>query len=283
MRSKFTSRFDEPDEVVELELIRSELVYLEGLSVSRTVHQPGWRWSEHVRPHVGGEWCQTRHVGIALSGSIHVVLLTGDEFDLREGTVADVPPGHDAWVVGDIPYIDITWTGARTWLPITDPGTDRVLATILFTDIVDSTALAGAMGDDRWSDLIATFDARVRESLARHGGREITTTGDGTLAIFTGAGRAISCAQSLRPLAHALGIRIRLALHAGEIDLVGRDIRGISVHEAARILAAAEPDEILVSATVKGLLSSADFDWRDRGWHEMKGFPEPRQLFALPD
>ncbi|MGH8958185.1 MAG: adenylate/guanylate cyclase domain-containing protein [Acidimicrobiia bacterium] len=281
MSSKFTSSFEEPDEVVELELVRSELVYLEGLSVSRTVHQPGWRWSKHVRPHVGGDWCQTRHVGLAVSGAVHVVLHTGDEFDLREGMVADVPPGHDAWVIGDILYVDITWTGARTWLPITDPGTDRVLATILFTDIVESTSLARSMGDDHWADFIATFDARVRESLAGCGGREIRTTGDGILAIFTGAGRAVSCAQALRPLAHTLGVRLRLALHAGEIDLVGRDIRGIAVHEAARILAAAHPDEILVSATVQGLLSSGDFAWRDRGWHEMKGFAESRQLFAL--
>jgi class 3 adenylate cyclase len=280
---KFVSSFDEPDEVIELELMRSELVYLEGLSVSRSVHQPGWRWSLHVRPHVGGDWCQTRHVGVALAGAVHVVLSSGVEFDLRAGTVGDVPPGHDAWVLGDTPYVDLTWTGARTWLPMGDPGAERVLATILFTDIVDSTSIARSLGDQRWADLIATFDARVREALTRHGGREIKTTGDGVLAIFTGAGRAIQCARSLRDLGHTLDLHLRLSLHTGEIDLVGPDIRGIAVNETARILALANPDQILVSSTVKDLVIGSELEWVDRGEHALRGLALTRRLYALVD
>jgi class 3 adenylate cyclase len=280
---KFVASFDEPDEVVELELMRSELVYLGGLSVARTVHQPGWRWSVHVRPLIGGDWCQTRHVGVALSGSVHVVLASGAEFDLGAGTVADVPPGHDAWVLGETPYVDLTWTGARTWLPMTLPGAERVLATILFTDIVDSTSIARALGDQKWADLIATYEARVREGLTRFGGREIKTTGDGVLAIFTGTERAIQCARSLRDLAHTLDLRLRLSLHTGEIDLVGPDIRGIAVNEAARILNVANPDEILVSGTVKDLVLASEFEWEDRGEHELRGLALPRRIFALVD
>jgi class 3 adenylate cyclase len=278
---KFSASFDHPDEVIELELLRSELVYLGGLSVSRTTHQPGWRWSFHVRPHVGGDWCQTRHVGAVLTGEGHGVLASGIEFEMQVGSVLDIPPGHDAWVVGDTPLVILDWTGARTWLPITDPGTERVLATILFTDIVDSTIQARSLGDERWADLMETFDERVRQTLVRHGGREIKTTGDGILAIFTGAGRAVGCARTLRELAHALGLHLRLALHTGEIDVIDSDIRGIAVNEAARILAEAQPDEILVSATVRELLSSTDIAWADRGEHQLRGFAEPRRLFAL--
>lgn len=283
MPPRYWSRFDDPDEVVKLDLIRSELVYLGGLTVSRTIHRPGWRWSTHVRPHVGGDWCQTRHVGFAISGALHVLLESGAEFDLRAGTVGDVPPGHDSWVLGDEPYVDLTWTGARTWLPITDAGTERILATILFTDIVGSTSIAESVGDGRWADLITTHDERVRETLARHGGREIKTTGDGVLAIFNGAGRAVHSARSLREVSHALNLTLRQAIHSGEIDLVGSDIRGLAVNEASRILAEAQPGEILVSATVKDLVSGSEFAWQDRGEHDLRGISGPRRLFALAE
>ncbi|MGQ0847588.1 MAG: adenylate/guanylate cyclase domain-containing protein [Actinomycetota bacterium] len=281
MTGEHIGRFDAPDEVVELELLRSELVSLGGMTISRTVYQPGWRWSVHVRPHVGGEWCLTRHVGVSLSGRVHVVLQSGSELDIAPGMVLDIPPGHDAWVVGDEPFIDLTWTGARTWLPLTDVGTERVTATILFTDIVDSTALAQSLGYRGWADLISTHDERVSDTLNRFGGRVVKTTGDGVLAIFNGTARALQCAMTLREIAGGLGIRLRAAIHTGEIDLAGTDIRGVAVHEASRILGLSGPNRILVSATVRDLLADSGFSLNDLGEFELRGLPGRRRLYEV--
>ncbi|MGH8925826.1 MAG: adenylate/guanylate cyclase domain-containing protein [Acidimicrobiia bacterium] len=281
MGPRIIASFENPDEVIELDSLRSELVHLGGLTVARTFHYPGWRWSTHLRPLVGGELCQTRHVGMTLAGELRLLTGSGVELDIGPGTVIDVPPGHDAIVLGDEPYVDLTWTGSRSWLPATDEGMERVLATIVFTDIVESTAIAQSLGETRWADLIATHEERVRETLGKYGGRVIKTTGDGVLAVFASAARAIRCARTLRDVALSLDLHLRVAIHAGEIDLVGSDIRGISVNEAARILSEARPDEILASSTVRDLVGSSDFDWADRGQHELRGLAGSRQLFSL--
>jgi class 3 adenylate cyclase len=273
--------FDRPDEVIELELLRSEIVHIGGLAVSRTTHLPGWRWKDHVQPFVGGEWCQTRHVGISVSGWVHIVLASGSEFDLRQGMVFDVPPGHTAWVLGDEPYVDITWTGARTWLPPSGPEPERVLATVLFTDIVESTVLARSLGDRRWADLISTFEERVRDTLGRFGGREIKTTGDGVLALFTGASRAVRCGLALREVALELELRLRVALHTGEIDLAGEDVRGVAVHEASRILGLAAANQIVVSDRLHDLVDGAEFEFELLGAFELRGLPGQRRLYGV--
>jgi len=215
----------------------------------------------------------------ALAGRGHVLLDTGVEYDLVEGDVFEIPPGHDYWVVGDRPNETIEWTGARSWIPPLESLSERVLATLLFTDIVDSTALASRLGDRAWSELITTQEERVRDTLARFRGREVKSTGDGVFATFDGAARAIRCATVLRGLAGGLGLTIRAAIHTGEVE-VGADLRGMAVHEAARILGLAGPGEILVSATTHGLVGDAGFQFDDRGEHARKGIPGVRRVYA---
>jgi class 3 adenylate cyclase len=273
--------FSAPDDVIELESVRSEIVSLGGIAVAHTIHQPGWRWSTHVRPVVGTESCQTRHVGYVLKGKFHVVLDDGTEFDMSAGDVVDIRPGHDSWVVGDEPAETIEWMGARSWVPSRGALTERVLATLVFTDIVDSTGTARRMGAHAWGDLITTYEERVRDSLARFRGREVKQTGDGVLATFDGAGRAIRCAVALREAAQDLGLRTRAAVHTGEVEVADEDIHGLTVHEAARILAAAGPGEIFVSATTTELARDAGLDFEDRGEHQLRGLEGSRNLYAV--
>ncbi|MDQ3765909.1 MAG: cupin domain-containing protein [Actinomycetota bacterium] len=273
--------FSTPDDVIELESVRSEIVSLGGIAVAQTTHQPGWRWSTHVQPVVGTETCQTRHVGYVLKGTVHVVLDDGTEFDISAGDVVDIRPGHDAWVLGDEPAVTIEWMGARSWIPSRGALTERVLATLVFTDIVDSTGTARRMGAHAWDDLITAYEQRVRDSLARFRGREVKQTGDGVLATFDGAGRAIRCAVALRGAAWDLGLTTRAAVHTGEVEVADEDIHGLTVHKAARILAAAGPGEILVSATTTELARDASLDFEDRGEHHLRGLEGSLHLYAV--
>lgn len=273
--------FSEPDDIIDTSGLRSEIIDLGGISVSRNVHGPGWRWATHVRPVVGTEWCQARHVGVTLSGRLRVITERGWQYDIGPGDLFHTQPGHDAWVVGDEPFETITWIGARTWLAPLESHAGRVLVTLLFTDIVDSTGVARRMGDHAWNDLIAAHEEGVRDSLSRFGGREVKTTGDGVLATFDGTARAIRCASALQRLAAALGLSIRAAVHVGEVEMAEGDLRGLAVHEAARMMALAGSGEILVSATTRVLTMDQDIRFEDRGEHRLKGIDEPRTLFAV--
>ncbi len=159
--------------------------------------------------------------------------------------------------------------------------TDRVLATVMFTDVVGSTDHAARAGDRRWRDLLGTHDAVLRAELERFRGREIKTTGDGFLATFDGPGRALRCATAIRDAVRSLGIEIRVGLHTGEIDLRADDISGIAVHTAQRVEASAHPGEILVSRTVVDLVAGSGIAFIDRGPHQLKGVPGDWQLYAL--
>jgi class 3 adenylate cyclase len=159
---------------------------------------------------------------------------------------------------------------------------DRVLSTILFTDIVDSTRTAAALGDARWKDLLASHREIARAEIDRHRGREIDTTGDGFLATFDGPARAIRCAAAIRDAVRELGVVIRAGLHTGEIELMGaEDIGGIAVHIGARICALAGAGEILVSSTVRDLVVGSGIEFVDRGEHQLKGVPGEWRLFAM--
>ncbi len=158
---------------------------------------------------------------------------------------------------------------------------DRVLATVLFTDIVGSTARAVQIGDQRWRDLLATHHALVRRELTRFRGREVKTTGDGFLATFDGPARAIRCACAIRDGVRPLGIEIRAGLHTGECELMGDDVGGIAVHIGARVAAGAAPSEVLVSSTVKDLVAGAGLRFADRGTHALHGVPGEWRLFAV--
>jgi class 3 adenylate cyclase len=164
-------------------------------------------------------------------------------------------------------------------LPAVHP--DRVLATVLFTDLVDSTGTAARLGDRRWRQLLATHDALLRAELDRFRGREVKSTGDGVLATFDGPARAIRCACAVRDAVDALGVKMRAGLHTGEIELRGEDIAGIAVHVGQRVASHAGPGEVLVSRTVADLIAGSDIELLDRGEHELKGVPGHWRLFSI--
>lgn len=281
MPRHFIKSLDSPDELLELNRIRAQVVEMGDSTVSWQVIQPGWRWSTDIRPIVGGEWCQTRHVGIVLSGRMRAMLEDGTMIEAGPREAYVIPPGHDGWVAGDEPIIAIEWSGNRNWIPSMDSLSERVLATILFTDIVDSTAALLRFGDVAWRELLAQNNERVRETLAHYRGREIKTTGDGFLATFDGAARAVRCAAAIRGIAEANGLALRAGIHTGEVELVSDDVRGLAVHEAARIAAAAGPGEILVSSTTRDLSAGAGLVFEDRGEHLLKGLDGSRRLYAV--
>jgi pimeloyl-ACP methyl ester carboxylesterase/class 3 adenylate cyclase len=158
---------------------------------------------------------------------------------------------------------------------------DRVLMTVLFADIVGSTARAIELGDHRWRDLLCAYRATVRQELAQFRGVERSTSGDGFLATFDGPARAIRCARAIGRAAHALGLNLRFGLHAGECELIGEDISGIAVHIGARVAALGDAGEILVSSTVKDLVAGSGIAFRDRGRHALKDIPGLWHLFAV--
>ncbi len=158
---------------------------------------------------------------------------------------------------------------------------DRVLATVLFTDIVDSTSRAAKMGDRAWRGLLDAHDAIVRSQLERFRGREVKTVGDGFLATFDGPQRAIKCAIAIRESVHPLGIEIRAGLHTGECEMRGEDVGGIAVHIGARVATEAGPSDVLVSSTVKDLVVGSGIAFEDRGAHALKGVPDEWRLFAV--
>jgi len=158
---------------------------------------------------------------------------------------------------------------------------DRVLATVLFTDIVDSTRRAAEMGDRDWHALLDAHDAVVRAQLVRFRGREVNTSGDGFLAMFDGPQRAIRCAMAIRDAVQSLGIDVRAGLHTGECELRGDDIGGIAVHIGARVSAMAGPNDVLVSSTLRDLVIGSGLEFEDRGAHQLKGVPGEWRLFAV--
>jgi class 3 adenylate cyclase len=160
------------------------------------------------------------------------------------------------------------------------PEPDRMLATVMFTDIVDSTARAAEMGDRDWRELVQRHDELVRRAIEGHRGREIKTMGDGFLATFDGPARAIRAAGAARDAVRELGIEIRAGLHTGELEVMGEDVGGIAVNIGARVGALAGPGEVLVSRTVTDLVAGSGIDFEDRGAHALKGVPGEWQLFA---
>jgi DNA-binding NarL/FixJ family response regulator len=159
----------------------------------------------------------------------------------------------------------------------------RVLATVMFSDIVSSTERAAEIGDRRWRDLLDRHDAAIRLQLSRHGGREVKTTGDGFLALFDGPARAIRCAVAIRQGLLAEGVEVRIGLHAGEVELRGDDVGGIAVHLGARVVATAAPGEVVVSSTVRDLVAGSGIGFADRGEHDLKGVPDRWHLYAVTE
>jgi len=157
----------------------------------------------------------------------------------------------------------------------------RVLATVLFTDIVGSTERAGELGDRRWRELLNVHDELSGQLVEEFGGRLVKTTGDGILATFDGPGRAVHAAAALREEMAGIGVRLRAELHTGEVELRASDVGGLAVHVAARLMAAANPGEILVSRTVRDLVAGSDLTLEDRGMHLLKGIDGDWQLLSV--
>ena len=211
-----------------------------------------------------------------------------------------VPPAKGQYIAEHIPDAKYVEVPGRNWHHIVEPWRpsfrevaefltgeqadvpdDRLLATVLFTDMVDSTRRAAEMGDRDWHALLDAHDIVVRAQLSRFRGREVNTSGDGFLATFDGPHRAIRCAMAIRDAVQALGIEVRAGLHTGECEIRGDDIGGIAVHIGARVSALAEPNEVLVSSTLRDLVIGSGLVFDDRGTHELKGVPGDWHLFAV--
>jgi class 3 adenylate cyclase/quercetin dioxygenase-like cupin family protein len=274
-------RFDRPDEVRVVDKARVELVELGELAVGRAIFEPGWRWSEHVKPIVGTESCQVHHIGYVMSGHLHVEMTDGASLEVVGGDAFEIPPGHDAWVIGDEPWVSVDWAGRRLFAKSPNEISDRIFATLVFTDLSGSTEMLTRLGDARWRLLLAEHNQAVRTEIERFGGREAKTTGDGFFVLFDSPARAVRGAAAMIDAATAHGLTARAGVHAGEVELQGDEVRGIAVHAAARILGVAQPGEVLVSTTIRDLLSGSGLDFVDRGGFELRGLNGFRSLAAL--
>ena len=259
----------------------AEVVKLDDSAVGRAVYQPGWRWSTDMPSIVGTSSCQLHHLGYSVSGTMHVVLDAGEALDIPPASVYEIPPGHDAWVVGNEPWVTVEWTSARTFGLAADGPGEGVVVTVVFTDIVDSTATLQRIGDAAWRDLLVIHNLRLRDQLNTFRGREVTTTGDGFLAVFDGATRAVRCAAAMTRSMREIELSIRVGVHTGEVEFIGSDVRGLAVHAAARVMSIAGPDEVCVSSTTSDLLEGSGLTLELAGTHEMKGLPGSRKVFRL--
>ena len=238
-----------------------------------------WLFRVDVRSVLGSISCPVLVVARrdAWIGSLHARYLCDR---IPGARLVELPGSADLLFTGDTDrLVDeaeqfITGASARTHAR-------RFLATVLYTDLVGSTTMATGLGDRSWRKLLDEHDRAVRHALREHYGHEVKHTGDGFLATFDGPARAIRCAASIRDALAALGLQVRIGVHAGEVERRGGDIGGIAVHVGARVQAAAEPDEILVSRTVRDLVAGSGISLSDRGVHRLKGVPEEWQLYAV--
>ena len=274
-------RFSESRDVRTIPRGRIEVVELDDIVVGQMSYEPGWRWSVDVKPIAGTDTCQYHHVGLVLAGRLRIQMPDGTELEVGTGDVFEIPPGHDAWVVGDEPWVSVDFEAMRTYAKAREADNVRILATMVLTDIVDSTSRAEEVGPARWRDLVGEHNRKASAAVDRYRGRLVKTTGDGVLAQFEGAERAVRGAAAIREAVRGLGLEIRAGVHTGEVEIAPDDVRGIAVHTAARIMAVAGSGEILVSATVADLLEGSDLTFADAGIHELKGLHGPRQLYRL--
>ncbi|MFN8546029.1 MAG: adenylate/guanylate cyclase domain-containing protein [Candidatus Binatia bacterium] len=273
--------FSAPDQVRRFPNGRIDVVRLDEIPVGRFVFQPGWRWSRDVAPITGTRSCQHRHVGYTVSGTLVVRMDDGTELVIGPGEAYEIPPGHDAWVLGDEPWTSVEFTSAHTFAAPADELGERVLATIVFSDIVDSTAALERLGDHAWAILLHEHNVRIRAAIDRYRGREMGTTGDGFLALFDGAAKAANAAMLMSSSVAELGLCLRLGIHTGEVEIIGGQARGLAVHAAARVAALAGAGEVLVSGTTHDLLEGSGLGFQPRGVHELKGLRGARSIFAL--
>jgi len=260
---------------------RVEIILLDEIAVGRMRLRPGWRWSKDVAPVVGTPSCQNRHVGYAISGTLQVTMDDGTRLVIRAGEGYEIPPGHDVLVMGDEPWESVEFASAHTFGAPPEELGDRVLATVLFSDIVGSTQILERLGDHAWAEVLREHNERIRAAIDRFRGREMAATGDGFLALFDGAAKAVRAGALMDPAVADLGIRVRVGLHTTEVEIVGGQPRGVGVHAAARVAALAGPGEVLISGTTRDLLDGAGFALEPRGEYELKGLTGARTIYAL--
>jgi class 3 adenylate cyclase len=246
--------------------------------MAQAVWRAGWTDLRSILPslrvptlvlHAGGD--QFVRVGHGRYLAEHIPDARYVELD----TADHVPWASDADMAGEIEEF---LTGERR--PV---ATDRLLATVLFTDIVQSTEQASALGDRAWKERLELHDRALDRQLARFGGNLVTRTGDGALATFDGPGRAVQCATAIREAMRQLGLELRAGLHTGEIERRGDEVSGIAVHLAQRVQSVAQPGEILVSRTVVDLVVGSGLSFSDRGEHDLKGVPGTWKLYRFDD
>ncbi len=242
---------------------------------------PGWRWSKDVRPIAGTEWCEYHHLGIMLQGEMHFITADGMEMELKAGHVYEILPGHDAWVVGDESVVQYDFAGVRTFALPAANRAERVLATLVVTDIVDSTPTAERMGASAWATALADLNAASRRQIDKFRGKVGATTGDGLIAMFDGAERAIRCGAAISAEAQRLGMGLRVGVHTGEVEILTDDLRGVAVHIVSRVCGVGAAGEVVLSGTTHELVADSDLRFEDRGTHELKGVSGARQIWAL--
>jgi class 3 adenylate cyclase len=273
--------FSTPDEIRTFPSGRVEIIQLDEIAIGRMRLRPGWRWSKDVAPVVCTPSCQNRHIGYAMSGALEVTMDDGTRLIIRSGEGYEIPPGHDVHVVGDEPWESIEFASAHSFGVAPEQLGDRVLATVLFSDIVGSTQILERLGDHAWANVLREHNERIRAAIDRFRGREMGSTGDGFLALFDGAAKAVRAGALMDPAVAELGIRVRVGLHTTEVEIVGGQPRGVGVHTAARVAALAGPGEVLVSATTRDLLDGSGFLLEPRGEYELKGLSGARIVYAL--
>jgi class 3 adenylate cyclase len=245
--------FTAPDQVRTFARGRVEIILLDEIEIGGFALQPGWRWSKDVAPIVRTRSCQDRHLGYATSGSLEVAMDDGTKLVIAVGDCYEIPPGHEVEVIGDEPWESLEFASAHTFGLAPEELGERVLATVLFSDIVGSTAVLERVGDHAWAGVLREHNARLRAAIDRFRGREVVSTGDGFLALFDGAAKAVRAGQP----------------------------RGVGVHAAARVAALAGPGEVLVSGTTRDLLDGSGLVLDPRGDYELKGLSGTRTIFAL--
>jgi class 3 adenylate cyclase len=269
-----------PDEVRTFPNGLLEIFALDDVIIGRTQFEPGWHWATDVKPIAGTASCQYHHLGVCVRGRLGIRMDDGTTMEVGPNMVFDIPAGHDGWVIGDEPWETYDFAGMRAFGRSVEPD-DRILASILFTDVVDSTATAERLGDTRWRELISTLNERSQFEIDRHRGRLVKTTGDGVIALFDNSERAVRSAVAAIGHARDLGLGLRTGVHTGEVELSAGDVRGLAVHLASRLLALAGDGEVVVSGTTYELVSSSTFAFDDRGEQELKGISGRRRVYAL--
>ena len=272
--------FDTPDEVRRFPKGIVTLVRVGSVTIGRGTLEPGFRWSTSLRPIQGTPSCQIHHLQLLLQGRFHVEMDDGETAEIGPGDVFDVPPGHDVWVVGDEPVVVVDVLGNIGALGA--PGEhERLVTTLLMSDIVDSTLTATRLGDAAWKQVLAEHNRLIRAQFDRFRGREVNTTGDGFLATFGSAAGALRAAAAMRDGIRGLGIELRIGVHTGEVEVLPNDIGGVAVHAASRIMALGRASEIIVSSVTRGLVEGSGLSFQERGRHQVKGLERPIEVFLL--